>query len=82
MTRAISSSVSAQQLIAFLNALGRGDLDSITAKLEEARIRCLELEQSELAAKLVAASGALRAGDARTYRRNLETVVSRLGHLK
>ena len=70
------------QLIAFLNALGVGDLVSIGAKLEEARASCLNLQQSELADKLAEAGAALRAGDLKAYRRNLETVVSRLGHLK
>ena len=31
--------------------------------------------------KLDEASAALRVGDVKTYRRNVETVVSRLGHL-
>ena len=70
------------QLIAFLNALSCGDLEAITAKLEEARVSCLDLGQSELAAKLAEASAALRAADLKTYRRNVETVVSRLGHLR
>ena len=69
-------------LIAFLNALSLGDLDSITGKLEEARASCLDLQQPELAGKLAEAAAALKAGDLKTYRRNLETVVSRLGHLK
>jgi len=70
------------QLIAFLNALHRQDLDSIAAKLEEARTSCLSLGQTELAGKLEEAATALRSADVKTYRRNLETVVSRLGHLR
>lgn len=70
------------QLIAFLNALSFGDLDSISAKLDEAQAACLDLGQTDLAAKLSQASAALRSADLKTYRRNLETVVSRLGHLK
>ena len=70
------------QLIAFLNALSFGDLDAISAKLDEARASCLDLGQPELAAKLEEASSALRTADLKTYRRNIETVVSRLGHLK
>ncbi len=81
MTKA-GSTVAPVQLIAFLNALSRGDLDSIATKLEEARAACIELHQPELAAKLEEALAALRASDLKTYRRNLETVVSRLGHLK
>jgi hypothetical protein len=70
------------QLIAFLNAMTRGDLGSIRAKLREAEQACGALGQAELAAKLREAGEALRGGDVKTYRRNLETVVSRLGHLK
>lgn len=78
-----SSSISAPgQLIALLNALSRGDLEAIAAKLEEARAGCVDLGQDELAAKLTQASTALRASDLKTYRRNVETVVSRLGHLR
>lgn len=78
-----SSSISAPgQLIALLNALSRGDLEAIAAKLEEARTGCVDLGQDELADKLTQASAALRACDLKTYRRNVETVVSRLGHLR
>ncbi len=78
-----SSSISSPgQLIAWLNTLSRGDLEAIAAKLEEARLGCLELGQSELADKLAQASAALRASDLKTYRRSVETVVSRLGHLR
>lgn len=70
------------QLIAFLNALSYGDLDSISAKIEQARASCVDLAQEDLAARLAEAGSALRTGDVKTYRRNLETVVSRLGHIK
>ena len=70
------------QLIAFVNAMSLGDLDALRAKLTPAREACLQLEQPELAAHLDEAASALRSGDARTYRRKLETVVSRLGHLR
>ncbi len=70
------------RLIAFLNSLSFGDLGAITTKLEEARVACLNLEQPELAAKIDDASTALRSADVKTYRRSLETVVSKLGHLK
>lgn len=76
------STASPGQLIAFLNALSFGDLDSIAAKLDEARGACVELGQPELASKLGDASAALRTGDVKTYRRSIETVVSRLGHLR
>jgi len=77
-----SSTSSPGQLIAALNSLSCGDLDAISARLDEARAACLDLGQAELAVKLTEASSALRASDLKTYRRNLETVVSRLGHLR
>jgi cobalamin biosynthesis protein CobD/CbiB len=70
------------QLIAFLHALKLGDLDALTAKLREAQAACLELGREDLAACVEEASGALRQADLKTYRRKLETVVSRLGHLR
>jgi hypothetical protein len=70
------------RVIALLNALSWGDVDGIAVKLEEARGCCLALEQPELALKLADAAVALRAADVKTYRRNVETVVSRLGHLR
>ena len=70
------------QLIAFVHALNLGDLDGLAAKLEEARHACLGLGRPELAACVDEAASALRAGDLKTYRRKLETLVSRLGHLR
>jgi hypothetical protein len=71
-----------QQLIAFLNAIQVGPLDEIRGKLGEARGRCIDLGQLELADKLAEAQAALDAVDLKTYRKRIETVVSRLGHLK
>ena len=71
-----------QQLIAFLNAIQVGPLDDIRGKLGEARGRCIDLGQVELADKLAEAQAALDAADLKTYRKRIETVVSRLGHLK
>lgn len=71
-----------QQLIAFLNAIQCGPLDDIRDKLGEARGRCIDLGQVELADKLAEAQAALDAADLKTYRKRIETVVSRLGHLK
>ena len=71
-----------QQLIAFLNAIQVGPLEEIRGKLDEARGRCVDLGQLELAVKLAEAQAALDAVDLKTYRKRIETVVSRLGHLK
>lgn len=70
------------QLIAFLNAMSFGDIVLLHAKLEEARTACLALGQAELVLRLAEARTALGEGDVRTFRKKIETVVSRLGHLK
>lgn len=70
------------QLIAFLNAMTCGDLDSIAAKLDEAQSACSGLGESELAGKLGEARTALLGGDLKTYRKRVETVVAALGHVR
>ena len=70
------------QLIAFLHALKLGDLDALSAKLREAEGACQALERPDLAVCVEEAATALRQADLKTYRRKLETVVSRLGHLR
>ncbi|HKQ61438.1 MAG TPA: hypothetical protein VJS92_09095 [Candidatus Polarisedimenticolaceae bacterium] len=70
------------QLIANLNAIGIGDLDGVLIKLREAKSGCGELEQAELVQLLDEAESALREADLKTFRKRLETVVARLGHLK
>lgn len=70
------------QILATLNALGVGDLDLIRVRLDEAQQACLRLDLGELAAKLGEAKDALQQADMKTYRRRVETVVSRLGHLR
>ena len=70
------------QLIAFLNAMSCGDLDSLATKLDEASHACVALDGSELAHKLTEAREALLDGDLKSYRKSIETVVARLGHLK
>jgi len=74
--------MNAAQLIAFLNAIEIGELESIRSKLEAARGACVELEQQELAQKLTEAVSALTQADMTTYRKRLKTVVAQLGHLK
>jgi len=70
------------QLIAHLNAIRVGDLDSIRGKLEQARLACREIEQPDLAEKLQEAVDALNRSDLKTYRSRVETVVSKLGHIR
>lgn len=74
--------MTAQQLIAFLNALSLGDLESLLGKLDEARGALATLGHDDLVATIGDAQGALRAGDVKTYRRKVQTAIARLGHLK
>jgi len=70
------------QLIANLNAINVGDLEVIRGKLEQAREACRAIDQPELADKLQEAVDALDQADMKTYRRRVETVVSKLGHIR
>lgn len=70
------------QLIAHLNAMSCGDLATLSRKLDEATDACRRLGEDELVAMLGEARGGLDGGDLKTYRRRLETVVARLGHLR
>ena len=70
------------QLIAFLNAIQVGDLDIIRSQLVEGRQACVDFSQPELATLLGEALTALDGLDTKTYRRRIECVVSRLGHIR
>ena len=78
----MSDSMNAAQLIAYLNAIEVGEMTGIRTKLAHARDVCLELQQAELADKLAEAGDALHHADLKTYRKRVETVIARLGHLK
>ena len=71
---------STSRIIASLNSLSLGKTEVISAELAEARQACLELDERELADRLGEAHGALLRGDVETYRKRVESVVSRLGH--
>jgi hypothetical protein len=70
------------QLIAFLNAVTCGDLDAIAAKLDEGIGACVDLGEDELGGMLREARDALLSGELKTYRKRVETVVARLGHVR
>ena len=71
----------AKQLIAFLNAIHVGQLDSIEAKLGEATAACERLGAHDLVESLADAKEALDGLDMKRYRKRVQHVVSRLGHL-
>jgi dipeptidase len=70
------------QLIAHLNALSVGEMDVIQGKLAQARLACRELDQGELADKLREAEQALAQADVKRYRKCVETVIAKLGHIR
>jgi hypothetical protein len=70
------------QIIALLHSLNFGDLDAIRAKLDEATGACGALGREELTGILGEAQAALATGDLKTFRKRIETAVSRLGHLR
>ena len=60
----------------------RSGVLNIRDKLEQAREACRKIDQPELAEKLQEAVDALDQADMKTYRRRVETVVSKLGHIR
>lgn len=74
--------MSAAQVIALLNSLATGDLDALRAKLDEASRACDDLGRDDLSAALAEAKASLAACDLKTFRRRVEMVVSKLGHLR
>ncbi len=70
----------ASRIIASLNSLSLGKMEAIGDKLDEVRKACLELEETDLAERLCQAREALLRGDVKTYRKRVESVISRLGH--
>ena len=74
--------MNAAQLVVYLNAIHVGDMDGILVKPEEARQACEQIEQQALADKLADAVAALEQADLKTYRRQVQTVISQLGHLR
>jgi hypothetical protein len=71
-----------EKLIAGLNALNLGELDGVRSRLATLGQACREIDQTELAAMLNEADTALKSADMKIYRKRLETVIARLGHLK
>jgi len=74
-----------EELSAGQKILVRVGLDNelrLKAKLREAEGACQALERPDLAACVEEAAAALHQVDLKTYRRKIETVVSRLGHLR
>lgn len=75
-------SMTTSQLIAHLNGLTVGGLDSLTARIEAAIAACRALGHEAVAPILDEARESLRQGDLKTFRKRVETAVARLGHLR
>jgi len=73
---------SVDTLIATLNNLELGDLESIRTRLGSVRAELSKRELGELVAKLDECLSALGQGDLANFRRLKASVVSRLGHLR
>lgn len=69
-------------MIATLNTIEVGELETIQDQLLEVRAELHHRELDELVAKLDDCLVALRRGDLKNFRRVKETIVSRLGHLR
>jgi len=71
-----------REVIVSLNSLGVGDLESIHRRVRAARAEVVAHGHEELAARLDEALEALGQGRMAEFRRLVNQVVSRLGHLK
>lgn len=74
--------MTAPQLIALLNSLNVGDLDSIRTRLAEAETALADLGHAEVGTIVGEARAALAGGDLKLYRKRVATAISRLGHLR
>ena len=69
-------------MIATLNTIEVGELDSIRKQMSEVRAELERCSYGELVEKIDECLGALSRGDLKDFRRLKETIVSRLGHLR
>ena len=70
------------QIMASLNSIHMGDLEVISSRLEQAHAACRELGHDELAEALEEAKQAFSKADVKLFRKRVDHVVARLGHLK
>ncbi|TDI35483.1 MAG: hypothetical protein E2P03_00710 [Acidobacteria bacterium] len=68
--------------ISILNSLAMGDLERIRQHLQEVGASLAAGGEAELAEMLSEAENALGRGDAPLFRKRVQHVVSRLGHLR
>lgn len=70
------------EAISTLNSLAMGDLERIRQRLHEVGARLAASGEAELAGMLSEAEKALGRGNAPLFRKRVQHVVSRLGHLR
>ena len=68
--------------ISTLNSLATGELERIRLRLQEVGANLAASGEAELAGMLSEAEDALGRGDAPLFRKRVQHVVSRLGHLR
>jgi len=71
-----------RDLIVALNSLGVGDIEVLRTRLGKVRETLAGMGQQELCDRLDDAVRRLEAGETAEYRRLVNQVVSRLGHLR
>jgi hypothetical protein len=69
-------------LIAVLNTIEVGEIDSIRSQLLDVREELGRRDLVDLVTKLDESLAALAVGDLKNFRRLKESIVSRLGHLR
>ena len=68
--------------IVTLNSIHVGEMERITRRLDEVRKTLLELDEPELITSLDEARQAIESGQLPRFRKRIQHVVSRLGHLR
>jgi hypothetical protein len=71
-----------RELILRLNNLGIGDLGVLRTRLGTIRNELVEMGQADLSARMDQAMKALADGEIDEYRRLVNQIVSRLGHVR
>ncbi len=70
------------RIISTLNSIHLGELDRIVRRLDEVRDVLQDLEKPELEDYVNKARAAIQGGDLPLFRKRIQHVVSRLGHLR
>lgn len=69
-------------LIVELNNLNIGEFDKLVARIDKVHLALVGLGQPELAARLAEGRACLTRGDVAAFRKTIQNVVSKLGHVR